>query len=111
MPTKTVVDNTSVQNKATASGTNRSAITFAQNQITVSGQTSGTRCQLSNVADPVSASDATTKSYVDAKIAELSTGLSWKDPVVAKANFHLAGAYSSGALEATVAGDIPPSMV
>ena len=103
---KTVVDNTSVQNKLN-SGANRSSITFAVDSITIAGQTSGTKCALKNVADPSSASDAVNKSYVDTKVSQLSQGLSWKEPVKARTTANLDGNYATGTLSAKVPGAFP----
>ena len=53
------------------------------------------------------ASDAASKSYVDQKTSELSTGLSWKGPVQADQATNLDGTFTAGALQANVDENLP----
>jgi len=96
-----VLSNTALENKSLTPAQTKSKITFSQDKITLSGQTSGTRCLVSNVAEPVASTDCATKSYVDTKILDQNVGLSWKNPVEALQTSALpANTFSSGTIEA-----------
>ena len=91
---KTVIDSTSLQNKQTGTGANRCAISFGVDAMTFSGQTGATKCRISNIAEPTSSSDATTKNYVDLQISQITNALKWKDAVQARTTDSLSGEYS-----------------
>ena len=57
------------------------------NKVTFSGSSAGTKCALSNIAEPSASTDASTKNYVDSQISTVSAsitsqlnGLAWKAP-------------------------------
>jgi len=104
---RTTLDSTSLTTRTTG-GDQRCAIQFSDNTLTVAGTSGATRCKITNLADPTNGSDAVTKSFLDSKVAELSSGLQWKDACRAKSTANIAGNYTGNqTITASTDGALP----
>ena len=82
-------------------------LSFSDANLRVEGATSGTKVTIDNLADPTSASQATTKSYVDNAVSGVSFGLAWKEACQMRTTENLPVTYSNGTLTADAPGAIP----
>lgn len=107
-----VLSNTALENKQLTPAQTRSKLTFAQNKITVSGLTSGTKCEIANVAEPTNSTSVATKNYVDESILSQNVGLSWKNPSDAvQTSAFPSTTYSSGTIEGFSNGALPSASI
>ena len=70
----------------------------SNNTLTLQGSSAGTKVLLTNLQEPTSNADASTKQYVDDQITAKLQGIRWKEPVVARTTANLAGTFSSNVI-------------
>lgn len=86
------------------SETTKIKIVPTNNTMTLQGASAGTTVKLTNLTDPTTAQDASTKNYVDTQITQKLNGIQWKEPCVVRTTANLASSFSGNVITMSANG-------